>query len=68
MQRIIDEINHYYLQNPMGERQHMSNWQNVTSAEMFTFLAITMLTGLVHKNRIRDYWSTDPLLSTPIFG
>ena len=27
-----------------------------------------MLTGLVHNNRIRDYWSTDPLLSTPIFG
>ena len=52
----------------MGEREHMSNWQNVTFAEMYTFLAITMLTGLVHKNRIRDYWSTDPLMSTPIFG
>ena len=68
MQRIDDETNYYYLQNPMDKCQHMSSWQSVTFAEMFAFLAITMLTGLVHKNRIRDYWSTDPLLSTPIFG
>ena len=68
MERIVDETNRCYIQNPMGERQYMSNWQNVTFAEMYTFLAITMPTGLVYKNRIRDYWSTDPLLSTPIFG
>ena len=55
MQRIVDETNRFYLQNPMGERQHLSNWQNVTFAEMYAFLALTMLTGLVHKNRIRDY-------------
>ena len=27
-----------------------------------------MLTGLIDKNRIRDYWSTDPLLATSIFN
>jgi hypothetical protein len=42
-------------QNPVGERQDMSNWQNVTSIEMYTFFAITMLTGLIDKNRIQDY-------------
>ena len=68
MQRVIDETNRYYLQNPVIERQHMSNWQNVTSIEMYTFLAITMLTGLIDKNRIRDYMSTDPRLATPIFS
>jgi hypothetical protein len=36
MQRVVDETNRYYLQNPVGERQHMSNWQNVTSIEMYT--------------------------------
>jgi hypothetical protein len=55
MQRVVDETNRYYLQNPVGERQHMSNWQNVTSIEMYTFFAITMLTGLIDKNRIQDY-------------
>ena len=68
MQHIVDETNRYYSQNPAGERQHMSNWHDVTSMEIHTFLAITMLTGLINKNRIQDYWSTDPLLSTPIFS
>ena len=68
MERIVDETNRYYLQNPVSERQHMSNWQNVTSVEMYTFIAITMLTGLIGKNRLQDYWSTDPLLITPIVG
>ena len=26
MQHIVDETNRYYSQNPLGERQHMSNW------------------------------------------
>ena len=68
IQRIADETNRYYLQNPMNERQHMSNWHNVNSVEVYAFLAITMLTGLIDKNRIRDYWSTDSLLATPIFS
>ena len=68
VQSIVDETNRYYSQNSVGERQHMSNWQNVNATEMYTFLAIAMLTGLVGKGRIRDYWSTDPLLSTPIFS
>ena len=67
-QHIVDETNRYYSQNPAGERQHMSDWHDVTSMEIHTFLAITMLTGLINKNRIQDYWSIDPLLSTPIFG
>ena len=45
MQHIVDETNRYYSQNPAGERQHMSNWHDVTSMEIHTFLAITMLTG-----------------------
>ena len=66
VQRIVDETNLYYSQNLVGERQYMSHWQNASATEMYTFLAITMLTGLMSKERIRDYWSTDPLLSTPI--
>ena len=58
MNRIVDETNRYYLQNQVSERQHMSNWQNVTSIEMYIFIAITMLTGLIEKNSIQDYWST----------
>ena len=66
--RIVDETNGYYSQNPVSERQHMSNWQNMTSVEMYTFIAVTMLTGVIEKNRIQVYWNTDPLLITSIFG
>lgn len=52
----------------MGDRQHMSSWEDVASVEMYTFLAITMLTGIIRKISINDYWSTDSLLFTPIFG
>jgi hypothetical protein len=55
IQRIADETNRYYLQNPMSERQHMSNWQNVNLVEVYVFPGITMLTGLIDKNRSRDY-------------
>ena len=68
VQSIVAETNRYYSQNSVGERQHMSNWQNVSATEMYAFLGITMLTGLMRKGRIRDYWSTDPLLSIPIFS
>ena len=68
IQRIVDETNRYYLQNPVLRHQHMFHWQNVTPIKMNTFLGITMLTGLIDNNRIREYRSTDPLLSTPIVG
>uniref|UniRef100_A0A914DHD3 PiggyBac transposable element-derived protein domain-containing protein n=1 Tax=Acrobeloides nanus TaxID=290746 RepID=A0A914DHD3_9BILA len=67
MQLIADETNRYQSQNPIGERQHMSSWKDVTLDEIYVFFAITMLTGLIEKNRIEDYWSTDPLKDTPIF-
>ena len=46
IQRIIDKINRYYLQNLMGERSHISNWQNETLMEMYTFRTITTLTKI----------------------
>ena len=35
---------------------------------MYIFFATTILMGLNHKNSIKDYWSTDKLMTTPIFG
>lgn len=36
--------------------------------EMYIFFATTILMGLNQKNRIKDYWSTDKLMITSIFG
>lgn len=65
---IVEETNRYYEQNPVGERQKMIEWTNVSRNEIYTFLAITMLMGNVRKSQISDYWCTNPLISTPIFS
>lgn len=36
--------------------------------ELYTFLAATILMARNKKLEIKEYWSTDPLLNTPIFG
>lgn len=45
-----------------------SNWQDVDIEEIYCFLAINILFGLVEKQRIKDYWSTNPIIATPFFG
>ena len=42
-------------------------WSNITPEEMRKFLGLIILMGQVRKENIRDYWSTDPTISTPIF-
>jgi hypothetical protein len=34
---------------------------------MRKFMGLIVLMGQVRKERVRDYWSTDPTISTPIF-
>jgi hypothetical protein len=41
-------------------------WLNITPKEM-KFMGLIVLMGQVRKESVRDYWSTDPTISTPIF-
>ena len=43
-------------------------WKDVTVEEMQKFLALHLLTRIIRKPEISQYWSTDPLLVTPIFN
>ena len=43
------------------------NWKDVTNDEMRQFIALQVLTGIVKKPEISQYWSTDPFLRSPIF-
>lgn len=40
----------------------------VTKEEIFVFLALTVLMGIVKKPTITMYFSTDPILATPFFN
>ena len=44
-----------------------SVWYSVTENEMKAWISIYLNKGLITKPNINCYWSTDPVLSTPIF-
>ena len=46
----------------------LSLWKADTLTEMKVFHALTVNTGLFWKPETKQYWSTDPLLETPVFG
>jgi hypothetical protein len=44
-----------------------SRWVDRDVSEMYQFLAPCILTGLVEKGSLKDYWSTNPTIETPFF-
>lgn len=66
-----EQTNTYFMQvkdKPGVSQQEMKSWTNTDEKELIVFTAITMLMGHVKKNLISEYWSTNPLISTPIFS
>ncbi|XP_063597902.1 piggyBac transposable element-derived protein 4-like [Penaeus indicus] len=69
---IVQQSNayHEYLMNkdvyPPSSRMHQGKPIDIN--EMRIFLCLCMAMAHVKKHRINDYWSTDFLISTPIFG
>jgi len=47
---------------------HLLRSKPVTSEEMKKFLALILLTGIVRKPEMNMYWSTNPLICTPLFS
>lgn len=68
VQRIIEETNRYATQNHPVQSLHMKAWCPVTRNEFENFLGLSILMGHVRKGELHSYWSTDPLMHTPIFG
>ncbi|KAG8196034.1 hypothetical protein JTE90_029004 [Oedothorax gibbosus] len=44
------------------------NWKQVDEKELLQFFGLVLLMGLIEKDEISDYWSTDELTETPIFS
>ena len=48
-------------------RGKLTKWVTTTIREMYTFLVPVLLMGIVKKNSLREYWSTDLMFATPFF-
>ena len=56
---IADETDRYACE------RGTSNWRNTSTAEIWTFLGITILMGIKRLSSIKLYWSGDALFSVP---
>lgn len=67
---IATETNRYHAQNcgKYKEQKKSAKWFDVTVAELKKWFGLIIIMGLVKKPRMEDYWSTNPLIETPIFS
>jgi hypothetical protein len=52
---------------PISPFSRKARWKPTTPDEMKVFFALTIAMGLVKKDDIDKYWSTDQVLDTPFF-
>ena len=76
LEHLVEQTNLYANQSIDSERakgkqlQHSRSkaWKPVNIYEMKKFLGLMFLTGIIRKPTLEDYWSTDSMIETPIFG
>jgi hypothetical protein len=71
IQIIVNETNKFQANASdvyASSLSHQAQWFPTDFQEIYLFLASFMLMAHVRKYRIKDYWSTDHLIATPIFG
>lgn len=72
VQHIVDETNKYYhfviSNKEITVKSKLNRWTDTNVDEMYIFFAVCLLMSHVKKNKIKEYWTTSFLLSTPAFG
>lgn len=70
--QIVRPTNMYQIFNLEGRvktpHSRIFDWSSITVGEMYFFLAVVILMGIIKKPNMKKCWSQVPLLSTPIFG
>ncbi|XP_023228023.1 piggyBac transposable element-derived protein 4-like [Centruroides sculpturatus] len=62
---IVKETNRYAMQQPKRTRKH---WDSITTEDIYVFLTICIIQGIIHKPEERMYWNTNEIFLTPIFS
>jgi len=65
---LVVEMNRYYHQFLENSDDGPSPEREVTEAEMFAFLALTLQMGHTVQSRLEDYWTKMEQLHTPFYG
>jgi len=65
---IVHQTNIYVEQIRDAHPKKMNDWKEVTTAVLWRFFGLHLLMELIKKPTIKDYWTTNPFLKTPIFG
>lgn len=71
IERIKEECNRqlsYLKENDRNFSRKYRNPLDVTNSELYTFFAMVLLMSRCKKLRLYEYWSVDPLISTPVFS
>jgi len=68
IQGLLLQTNKYANEIKATKPNALPNWTPVNVNEIWVFFALELLMGIVKKPSLKDYWSTDPLLHTPIFS
>jgi hypothetical protein len=72
MQHIPEQTNSYYKflcqKLPPTPHSRLQSWVETTAEELHIFLGLAMLMARVKKLSLAEYWSKDPLISTPQFS
>jgi hypothetical protein len=72
MSLIVAEITNYHtfiMENTeVKVKSKLHKWQGITVEGLYVFVALVLLIGHVKNNRLRDCWSKNPLIETPMFG
>ena len=67
---LVTETNRYAQQFLAGAalkpNSRARRWTSTDATEMQKFLGMLLTMEIVKKPHIEDYWSTDPLLATPV--
>jgi len=68
IQSVLHQTNLRAQQIQRSNPNTLKTWTVLEENELWVFLALQLLIGIVKKPQIKDYWSTDELIETPIFA